>query len=532
VKTPAVQTPPIAAQPDGASQKPAPGRMFVDGRVLDPSGKSAAGVSVDIIGRSRTPELGADAQMAPYEVLGRATTDRDGRFHLEALRTASIRFFDVIAVSVSPGFGLGWAELNPDAEQPAGDIRLRPEQLVRVRMVDVRGMPAAGVEVRVQSMGERTARGTWDGVSHWANANPPESLRAWPSSVKSDDQGRLVLSGIGRDLSIVLTIRDLRFARQDLVFDKDRNPVPEDKEITIALQPATIIEGRVLDADTGNPIPGAAIIVESVHTRGGWVTSTFHADDLGRFQANPFPADRFRVRAFPPSGQPYLLSSVEFAWSKGAVKKAIEIKLPKGVVINGKVAEEGTGRPIGGASIHFFPRMRGEGARVPDVASKENGSFRATVPPGEGSILVLGPTLDYIPKEIGSRMLFGIGRPGGSRSYPHDIIAYQIKADEAPAELIATLRPGKTVKGHVVGPEGQTALQAAILTRLDIEPMNITWRNRPSLRLHDGRFELHGLDPEKSTPVFSRRRSSVGCDSRTLRKAARRRRGGPPPAVR
>ena len=32
--------------------------------------------------------------------------------------------------------------------------------------------------------------------------------------------------------------------------------------------------------------------------------------------------------------------------------------------------------------------------------------------------------------------------------------------------------------------------------------MNMTWRKRSSLRVHDGRFELHGLDPEKSTPVY------------------------------
>jgi hypothetical protein len=491
---------PIAAQPGAATPAPAPGRMFVDGRVLDPSGKPAASVPVDLIGRSRTPKLGADQQMAPYEVLGRGATDGDGRFHLEAPRTSSSRFFDVIAIGVAAGFGLGWAELNPDAEQPAGDIRLRPEQVVRVRLVDVRGMPAAGVEVRVQSMGLVTAKGTWDGVSQWSNAYPPAGLRAWPSPVKTDDQGRLVLSGIGRDLSIVLTIRDLRFARQDLRFEADRNPLPKDKELTIALQPATIIEGRALAADTGKPIPGAAIVVESIGKHGGWVTSRFRADDQGRFQVNPFPADHFRVRASPLGGQPYLLSSVEFAWNKGAVKKEIDVKLPRGVVIKGKVAEEGTSRPVGGASIRVFPRKRGE--RVPDVASKEDGSFQATVPPGEGSMLVLGPTLNYIRDEIGSGMLYGLGRPGGSRFYPHDIIAYQAKAGESPHELIATLRPGKTVKGHVVGPEGQTVEHAAILTRLDIEPMNLTWRKMPSLHVRDGRFELQGLDPEKATPVY------------------------------
>jgi Protein of unknown function (DUF1501) len=114
--------------------------------------------------------------------------------------------------------------------------------------------------------------------------------------------------------------------------------------VTIALQQATIIEGRVLAADTASPIPGAAIAVESVGKSGGWLTSTFHAVDQGRFQANPFPADRFRVRAFPNGGQPYFLLSVELAWSKGAVKKATEIKLPRGVVIKGKVAPESTGQ--------------------------------------------------------------------------------------------------------------------------------------------------------------------------------------------
>ncbi len=250
-------------------------------------------------------------QMAPYEILGRGATDDDGRFHLEVPRTASSRFYDLIAIGVAPGFGIGWAELNPDAEQPEGDIRLRPEQLVRLRLVDVRGMPAAGVAVRVQSMGQRNAKGTWDGVSHWANSDPPEGLRAWPSPVKTDDQGRLALSGIGRDLSVALTVHDIRFARQDIRFDADRNAVPKDKETTIALQPATIIEGRALAADTGKPIPDAAIIVESVSERGGWRTSRFRADDQGRFQVNPFPAGRFRVRAFPPEASPICVP----AWS-------------------------------------------------------------------------------------------------------------------------------------------------------------------------------------------------------------------------
>ena len=357
VQVPPARQPPITAQPGAADQQPAPGRMFVAGRVLDPSGKPAAGVPVDIMGRSRTPDLGADGRIAPYEVLGSGATDGEGRFHLDVPRTASVHFLDVIAIGAAPGFGLGWAQLNADALEPECEIRLRPEQVIRARLVDVNGMPAAGVLVRVQSMAGVTAKGTHDGVSHRSNWNPPEGLRAWPGPVKTDDQGRLVLSGIGRDLQVVLTVHDLRFARQVLRFEANRQPVFavfKDEETTIALEPATKIEGRALAADTGKPIPGAAITVESVGESGGSATSTFRADDQGRFQANPFPADRFRVRAVPPAGQPYLPSTVEFAWTKGAVKKDIEVKLPHGVAIQGKVTEQGTGRPVGGAIVHFF----------------------------------------------------------------------------------------------------------------------------------------------------------------------------------
>ena len=61
-------------------------------------------------------------------MLGQGESDADGRFRLDAPRTASIRFFEVYALAAAPGFGLGWVELNPDAEQPAAEIRLGPSR--------------------------------------------------------------------------------------------------------------------------------------------------------------------------------------------------------------------------------------------------------------------------------------------------------------------------------------------------------------------------------------------------------------------
>ncbi len=409
-----------------------------------------------------------------------------------------------MALAAAPGFGVGWAELNPDAQQPGGDIRLRPEQTVHVKLVDLSGLPAAGVEVRVQSIGRETPERTWDGVSLWPT--PPEGLRAWPRTVTTDDQGKLVLSGIGEDLTVRLNVHDLRYARQDLRIETGSQAAAKDKERTIALEPATIIEGRVMAADTGQPVPHAVIAVAASRNQlGGMVNFRYRADDQGRFTANPFPGSYFRVRAFAPDGRPYLVPEVEFAWTKGAIKKLIEIKLPRGILIRGKVTEEKTGRPLGNASVQYIPaRSRDDvmGGWQATVASKDDGSYQIAVPPGKGHLLVFGPDTRLRPR--GDRGAIGstTSQPGGQRYYAHAIIPYEAKAGDQPHEISASLRAGVTIKGHVEGPDGQTVTNASLLTTLRIEPTNPYWRGGYQIPVRDGRFEVHGLAAEASTRIF------------------------------
>jgi hypothetical protein len=306
-----------------------------------------------------------------------------------------------------------------------------------------------------------------------------------------------------RSLRLSLYVHDIRFARQRLEVQTDEKEGP--KGVTLALQPVTIIEERVLAGDTGQPFSNAVISVRaSFGALSGMFTTKFRADDEARFKANPFPGDYFRMRAFSPEGQPYLVREEEFTWTKGTVKKMMDLTLPRGVLIQGKVTEEANHRPIAGASVQFFPTYRPEGilnGLETVVASKNDGSFQVVVPPGKGYLLILGPTADYVPKEIGSRVLYWNGQPGGSRHYAHDIIAYEIRAGESP-EISAVLRSGTTVRGQVVGPEGQTVEDALMISRLQIDSENLSWLGHHFIHARDGRFELHGLDPGKSTPVY------------------------------
>jgi hypothetical protein len=397
---------------------------------------------------------------------------------------------------------MGWVDLNPDAKEPGAEIKLLPEQPIRVRLVDVNGAPAKGAEIGVMNIGHPNNNGLPDGVMIWTN--PPEGMLTWPRPVKTDDQGRATVPGIGRGLNVILTVRDLRYARQDLYIDPRTGAA--EKETTHALRPARIFEGRVLAADTGAPVPNAMISIAASESQFGSMLNTrFRADAQGHYTANPTAGEFFRVYAYAPEGQPYLVPEVEVPWTKGAVKKALDIRVPRGVVIRGKVAEAGTNRPLAGASIQFIP----VGYQNPEgtlsgwqamAASRPDGSFQVVVPPRKGHLLVFGPTPDYVAEEIGHNRLYG-DKPGGPRHRAHAIIPYDVKAGEPPREVAAALRPGATIKGRVEGPDGQTVIGASIITTLHISALSTLWRFADDVKVRDGRFELHGVDPEKPARI-------------------------------
>ncbi len=282
------------------------------------------------------------------------------------------------------------------------------------------------------------------------------------------------------------------------------------KEISLALHPATIIEGRVLAADTGQPIPDAVIAVTADFrsvpasafgcSRPGSAPTTRGGSGSIRMRATTF-----RMRAIPPEGQPYLPAEADFAWTKGAVKKEIDLTLPRGVLIRGNGDRTGD-RPAGGrgrACSSSPTRPPGASSSAATWLAREDGSFQVAVPPGKGYLMVVGPTLDYVPEEIGGGRLYEGGRPGGRRLYAHAIIAYEVKAGEAPHELNATLKPGKTLARPRRRPGRRDG-------RGRRDPHPAAARSRPTspgqghdfIHARDGRFELPGFDPEKVTPAY------------------------------
>ena len=513
-RQPDAPRPRVAARPEDTTQRPAPGRMFVSGRVLDPQGEPVPNATTMVYAATKQPESGDGGlveKMKPAAI-GQARSDDSGRFQVDAPRTSSARHHKMGAVATAPGYGAGWVEVDPDADRPVADISLWPEQVIQGRLFDLIGRPVHGVEVMVQRMG-RVIPGNLgrqypygiEGPSFWWN--PGNGLPAWPKSAISDSDGRFTVRGVGRDLRVVLMIDDPRFARQTVPIDADGTS--ELNAVTLALVPAKIIKGRITDAGTGKPVPHAQLSVLSYDTALGGMVNEFEADAEGRFRANPMPAkaDRYKVSVTAPEGQPYLGVSKLFDWPKGAVEYPIDLALPRGAVIRGKVTEDGSGKPVAGARVSFGTR-RTAGDRSGNLngraASGPDGSFQIAVQPGPGYLVVLGPSDDYVLRGIDEGMVLE-GKPGGRPYYAHAWIASDVKPNSGGLDVNVMLRPAMTVTGRVVGPDGQPIQDAWMISLACPSPSPsawLLWRAQHHGSVKSGRFEVHGLDPDVEVPVY------------------------------
>ena len=146
------------------------------------------------------------------------------------------------------------------------------------------------------------------------------------------------------------------------------------------------------------------------------------------------------------------------------MEHTLDVGLTKGVVIEGKVTESGSGEPVAGAAVGFFPRGAGGGRSVPTV-TKSDGSFQLLTKSGPGHVIVGGPNDDYVLQRVDDRVLrddavlaLGI--------YVQGLKAVDAEANGSNAKVDVVVTKSQTVKGRVIGVDGQPVENAWILSSI------------------------------------------------------------------
>ena len=291
--------------------------------------------------------------------------------------------------------------------------------MIQGRLFDVQGRPVQGVAVSVEAMGR---------VLHDPEGDPEdrlegpdflwrsrEDLPAWPRPATTDADGRFTVRGVGRSLRVVLMIDDPRFARQRIEVDTDSTSRLEAGD-----------HGRGTGQDHHRPrhaMPTPAsrsrMPIVILSDREGRYPR-FETDAEGRFRANPVGRPLHGHGSAPAGTALSDVRTQEFEWPKGAVEHPVDLALPRGVVIRGKVTEEGSGKPVAGAMLSYLSwptpggsnRARGLAARGRGRTARSSSRSRRP-----GYLIVLGPSDDYVLQEIGERMIQQ-GQPGGRRCTP------------------------------------------------------------------------------------------------------------------
>jgi beta-lactamase regulating signal transducer with metallopeptidase domain len=485
-----------------ASPRHAEPSRTVTGRVVDAQGKPVPGARVAVVAERRK-QVGDIGNFQRYQLaaMAAAESDREGRFQVDFPAIPPARLAGLSAIALAPGYGLDGSSLKTDSTRQEATITLDPEKMVEGRLVDVQGLPAAGVSVRVRSLTVR---------SHGYHPYDPQgSASLWPAPVATDADGRFRLRGLSAPTAIELEVEDPRFAHQTLEIaagDEGRTNAK-----TMSLVPAQAIDVRVVRAADGKPMAGAWVNIraEKRNPYSWGETAGARADDQGRVRIVPWPGDGFTILAYPKEGEPYLRREASLDWPKGAVQQSVEVKLKRGVVVRGKLTEEPSGQPVAGAGISYYQTHRNnpryDGSFNRDTVSGPDGTFNLVVPHGPGHLLVRGPSADYlhVPTSHGE---LGTSWMPNLPLYPDALAHLDIKPGAATHEMALRLRRGVTVPGRVIGPDGSPIAEAFAMgrtyapydeNRFDFMPFN---GGGPRLKVRDGRFEIPGCDPDKPSP--------------------------------
>jgi protocatechuate 3,4-dioxygenase beta subunit len=494
--------------------------VTLSGRVLDPDGKPVAGAEITV--RWSWATEGATAPRI------KATSGADGHFHLRFDRAdigkpplppeaEPYQFAPLQVVAAAKGYGPGWINVGRGAKGARLILRLaKDNDPIKGRVRDVQLRPVTDATVHVV-----TAQ-----ADDWL-CDPFPGLE---NGAPTDKEGRFVLTGIGRDRKVRLSVEGPSIERKRIEVSTEKPPAAT---VEVIARPTKVLEGTVSAEDTGKPLAGVVIRGGPQHgTHTGIYTLT---DAQGRYRLVGLPkGESYEVTAWPNRGQTFIPKTATAGDSQGLKPITVDFRLQRGAVLRARMVDKGTGRPVRGI-LAYDPL----GNNLSRPALERNARFggmlwqfnhfsypdkdnycQIVVPYGPGVVFAQGHDIPYLPRPLD---------PADEKAYPfikktpafegglshywelfQSYRVFDVKASDKPLELDIEMDPGTTVHGRLVDPDGKPlpGVLAYGLAHSDQKVNNWSYRNDIGYRarvesqtLDTDRFVSAGLTSDGSRPV-------------------------------
>jgi len=350
---------------------PACGMAAVTGRVMDYLARPVEGAQIALYEKINDPSTDRDIVRLRDEI---QRTDAEGRF---AFTTDMAPSYRVFLVARKEGLALGWDVLMPASDNAI--VLEKPCVLAGV-VVNSSGHPVAGAKVRAVAKTSYLLR---------LGQRPILGPEPW-ITVETDDRGVFRFEEFRADASADF---EVEAPGRALVYTYTPHRMTAcgfeagQTDIRLVLPEEVAVRGRVVDAQDGEPVAEAQVVI--------------HPDTRDNDQAEPYlPAvtitgldGRFLFQAIPP-GRHYI--DVRAPYETGRVDQRVRfevqaerggnevvIRLNRGGTIEVEAREEGTNAPIPHLSLYFAQVARDESPHFcKDVRANAEGRARLRAPGG------------------------------------------------------------------------------------------------------------------------------------------------------
>jgi hypothetical protein len=367
-------------------------------------------------------------------------------------------------------------------------------------------------------------------------------------SVIVTDEGRFEITGAGKERLTLVQLSGPHIAQAILFVVGRRNidttpineaadrltrpehRIPGQPPLLVAAtfeyiaQPTKVVLGRVREAETGMPVPRV-----NVSGTGGYNNSVESITDTdGRFKLVGLQKlKEYSLHAWPRGDSPMLHRSLRVPDTAGLAPIEVDIELPRGVVVTGRIIDKATGKGVPGG-VRFAPLVDNkyfgtkpgyDSYRYERVmtGTDRDGRFRLVTMPGTGVLIaqviendrrldgrgvIIYKEAELSPEERArltltedGRYFIAAGQVLESVRVDHaaKVVDLQLHGEEVVSDFLVD--PGVTKEVRVEGPDGKP------LTGTTVAGVTAAWPI--TFTIEDSQFTAYALDPQKPRQILA-----------------------------